>query len=397
MQSPRTQKEAQRLTGRITALTWFISCAGDRSLLFSKATKKGKEFEWTPEFSESTLSSVLIQEEEKIQRLVYYVIWVMRGPRQDTIDEKIEYGILLDSTTVEWVAEEAFRMKESRGPSRRSPSRQQNPKVEFEVYSARRGPLSDIFLGPIAEMRHLKGGSCGDRGDARGNVLKPHQWKSPNGFDIVGDFQRTHGDKRFGVPRVPVKDDGSQFTAGKIKDLCLELDIEHQTASVSYPQTNGQVEVRNRVIFKGVKKGLQEERDRLEQELRTVLWLFRTTLNPITGETPFSLVYGSDALLPVEIYLETAQVSYYDELANEQGLRLNLDLLEGKRAATVDKMARYKEKESAHRKPGKLESPMEGPYIVLRVVGPVTYELKTLEGHQVSRSWNTCHLRKYYV
>ncbi|GAA0146534.1 hypothetical protein LIER_06463 [Lithospermum erythrorhizon] len=46
---------------------------------------------------------------------------------------------------------------------------------------------------------------------------------------------------------------------------------------------------------------------------------------------------------------------------------------------------------------GKLESPWEGPYIIQRIMGPVTYELETLEGRQVPRSWNVCHLRKYYV
>ncbi|GAA0173073.1 hypothetical protein LIER_26766 [Lithospermum erythrorhizon] len=40
MESPKTQKEAQRLTGRIAALTRFISQAKDRSLPFFKATKK---------------------------------------------------------------------------------------------------------------------------------------------------------------------------------------------------------------------------------------------------------------------------------------------------------------------------------------------------------------------
>ncbi|GAA0171991.1 hypothetical protein LIER_25905 [Lithospermum erythrorhizon] len=113
---------------------------------------------------------------------------------------------------------------------------------------------------------------------------------------------------------------------------------------------------------------------------------------------PFSLVYRSDALLPVEIHLETARVSYYDELPNEQGLRLNLDLLEEKRAYAISKMARYKDKmASAHKKPRKLESTWEGPYLVKSIVGPVRYEVETLEGHQVPRSWNTCHLKKYYV
>ncbi|GAA0150447.1 hypothetical protein LIER_09389 [Lithospermum erythrorhizon] len=68
--------------GRIAALNRFISRAGDRSLPFFKAVKKGRELEWTPEsVSESAPSSVLIREEEKVQRLVYYVIRVMRGAK----------------------------------------------------------------------------------------------------------------------------------------------------------------------------------------------------------------------------------------------------------------------------------------------------------------------------
>ncbi|GAA0157811.1 hypothetical protein LIER_14996 [Lithospermum erythrorhizon] len=119
---------------------------------------------------------------------------------------------------------------------------------------------------------------------------------------------------------------------------------------------------------------LQQKGGTWAQELPTVLWSFRTIPNPITGETPFSLVYGSNALLLVEIHADTARVTYYDELANEQGLRLNLGLLERKRAIVVDKMAKYKKK-----------------------WGLVTYELETLEGREVPRSWNAFHLRKYYV
>ncbi|GAA0168123.1 hypothetical protein LIER_22912 [Lithospermum erythrorhizon] len=52
---------------------------------------------------------------------------------------------------------------------------------------------------------------------------------------------------------------------------------------------------------------------------------------------------------------------------------------------------------STHGKPRKLESPWKGPYLVKRIIGPVTYELETIEGRQVPRSWNACHLRKYYV
>ncbi|GAA0144499.1 hypothetical protein LIER_04930 [Lithospermum erythrorhizon] len=128
-----------------------------------------------------------------------------------------------------------------------------------------------------------------------------------------------------------------------------------------------------------------------------VLWSFLTTPNAITGETPFSLVYGLKALLPTEVRLEMERVSYYDELANKQGLWLNLDLLEEKRTDAVGYLVLGARQPSAHKKTGKLKSPWEGPYIIKRVVGPVTYELETLEGRQVPRTWNAYHLSKYYV
>ncbi|GAA0139470.1 hypothetical protein LIER_01005 [Lithospermum erythrorhizon] len=115
-------------------------------------------------------------------------------------------------------------------------------------------------------------------------------------------------------------------------------------------------------------------------------------------------------------------MTYYDELANEQGLRLNLDLLEEKGAIGADKTPKYKKKvvayynrrvrcrqflvgdlvlrasqASAHGKQGKVESPCEEPYIIRSIVTPVTYELETLEGRQVPRSWNACDLSKNYV
>ncbi|GAA0152468.1 hypothetical protein LIER_37496 [Lithospermum erythrorhizon] len=91
-----------------------------------------------------------------------------------------------------------------------------------------------------------------------------------------------------------------------------------------------------------------------------------------TAESVEDLYWELDALLLVEIRLETARVSYYNDLANEHGLLLNLDLLEEKRD-------------------------VEGPYLVKRIVGPDLYELETFKGRQVSRSWNVCHLRKYYI
>ncbi|GAA0161070.1 hypothetical protein LIER_17474 [Lithospermum erythrorhizon] len=75
--NPDNQKNAQRLIGKIAALTWFTSRTRDQSLPFFKAIKKGKELDLA--VSQYALSRVLIREEDKVQRLVYYVSRVMRG------------------------------------------------------------------------------------------------------------------------------------------------------------------------------------------------------------------------------------------------------------------------------------------------------------------------------
>ncbi|KAL6219915.1 hypothetical protein ACLB2K_007673 [Fragaria x ananassa] len=74
MKLPKTRKEIQSLTERVTALNRFISRSIDRCLPFFKALKKmGKNIDWTAELSPAAISSVLICEEEKREEAIYYI------------------------------------------------------------------------------------------------------------------------------------------------------------------------------------------------------------------------------------------------------------------------------------------------------------------------------------
>ena len=50
-------------------------------------------------------------------------------------------------------------------------------------------------------------------------------------------------------------------------------------------------------------------------ELPSVLWSLRTTPSRATGESPFSLVYGAEAVLPTELTYGSPRVRAYDEVA----------------------------------------------------------------------------------
>ena len=49
-----------------------------------------------------------------------------------------------------------------------------------------------------------------------------------------------------------------------------------------------------------------------------VLWSIMTTPNRATGQTPFALVYGAEAILPTELVYGSPRVLAYDELEQEQ-------------------------------------------------------------------------------
>ena len=149
---------------------------------------------------------------------------------------------------------------------------------------------------------------------------------------------------RFGIPRVMVSDNGTQFVGAKFTKFLSERGIKHKKAFVCHPQSNGQVEVTNRIIVRGLEKRLQASKKKWTEELPNVLWSYRTTFKSSTKETPFKLAFGTEALLPVEVGSPSFRVINYDEEANTEGLQTNLELVDEVRSDAVERMDAYKEK-----------------------------------------------------
>ncbi|XP_019423037.1 PREDICTED: uncharacterized protein LOC109332507 [Lupinus angustifolius] len=79
------------------------------------------------------------------------------------------------------------------------------------------------------------------------------------------------------------------------------LHIKQHSTLLEHPQTNGQVEAANKVLMQGIKRRLQEAKGAWPEQLHHVLWAYRTTPHSTTGESPFNLTYGAEAMIPVEI------------------------------------------------------------------------------------------------
>uniref|UniRef100_A0A2N9GEB2 Uncharacterized protein n=1 Tax=Fagus sylvatica TaxID=28930 RepID=A0A2N9GEB2_FAGSY len=108
-----------------------------------------------------------------------------------------------------------------------------------------------------------------------------------------------------------------QFTSGPFREFCEQYGIRNHFSTPAYPQANGQAESSNKTLLDGIKKRLENAKGRWVEELPSILWTYRTTPRCSTGETPFSLTYGVEAVIPLEVGLPTIRTEYYDPVTNE--------------------------------------------------------------------------------
>nr|GEU43937.1 reverse transcriptase domain-containing protein [Tanacetum cinerariifolium] len=91
---------------------------------------------------------------------------------------------------------------------------------------------------------------------------------------------------RFGLSRVLVTDNRTQFVYDPFKGWCESLNIKQMNTVVAHLQANSLVS-----LMEGIKARLGRERAGWVGELPNVLWDHHTSLKERNGKTPFSLTY----------------------------------------------------------------------------------------------------------
>ena len=109
-------------------------------------------------------------------------------------------------------------------------------------------------------------------------------------------------------------------------------------------QANGQTEVTNQTLLKIIKTKLDNVKGVWPEELPNVLWAYKTTVRTPTGETPFRLTYGTEAVILVEVGVTSIKRETFNEECNDNELRLNLDCLDEVRDKASNKMTKYQQK-----------------------------------------------------
>ena len=96
-------------------------------------------------------------------------------------------------------------------------------------------------------------------------------------------------------------------------------------------------------MLKIIKTRLDRAKGIWPEELPSVLWAYKMTVRTPTGETPFRLTYGNEAVIPAEIGLTSYKVDNHDEGRNDEAILLQLDLVDEVRATAEQRLTWYQD------------------------------------------------------
>ena len=120
---------------------------------------------------------------------------------------------------------------------------------------------------------------------------------------VVIDFIEERIITRFGTPLKIIIDNAKAFSSKKVNDLRFKYGIILSHSSDYYPQGNGLAESTNKNLMTILKKTVGDNKRAWDSKIKYVVWADRITKKNSTGKSPFELVYGFTATLPVSMQI----------------------------------------------------------------------------------------------
>ena len=200
---------------------------------------------------------------------------------------------------------------------------------------------------------------------------------------LVADAIFQHWIARWGVPRVILTDNGPQFRSVLYETMCQKYQIKRMACSPYNPRGNSVVESYMRSLKATVRLCLQVFKSSWDVVLPAAAFAYRTAVHLSTGYSPYFLVTGQNAVLPIsrelhepilnqegESWLKTIWICRKKLLEEYQKQAIEREMI-------VDQQGlKFKEGQiiaikmpiDKRRKAGKFSSQYEGPYRVVQVL-----------------------------
>ncbi|XP_071914032.1 uncharacterized protein [Coffea arabica] len=192
--------------------------------------------------------------------------------------------------------------------------------------------------------------------------------------------------------------------------LCEKFNLKQHKSSMYNAPANGLAEAFNKTLCNLLKKVVAKSKKDWHERIDETLWTYRTTYRTPTQATPYALVYGVEAVLPLEQQIPSLRIAIQEGLTEEENVRLHLEELEGldeKRLEAQQNLECYQARLSkafnkkvrchsfqvgdmvlavrkpivmTHRIKDKFVSKWDGPYVVREVYTNGAYKLVDKDG-----------------
>ena len=143
---------------------------------------------------------------------------------------------------------------------------------------------------------------------------------------VVARFIKREIVCRYGLPERIISDNWLNLNNDMVTEVCTRFKIKHHNSVPYRPKMNGAVEVANKNVKKIIAKATETYKD-WHEKLPFALHAYRTGVQTSTGETPYSLVYGMEAVLPIEVEIPSLRVFREVELEEAEWVQARLEQL----------------------------------------------------------------------
>ncbi|WVZ58281.1 hypothetical protein U9M48_008564 [Paspalum notatum var. saurae] len=491
MMPPKTKKELHKLIGKNNYVRRFIPNLSAKIEAFMPLirTQKSEEFIWGPDqqsafdnlkkylttppmmappclnvpfivylsTDEMTISSVLIQEVDGKERVVYYLSRRLLDDETRTLE-----GLLLKCLGPSEALKVMHDVHEGVCGTHQSAhkmkwlirrSRYYLPTMLEDCFKYYKGCQECQRFGavqiaparplnPIVKPWLFRGWGMDMIGQVNPPTSKGHKWilvatdyftkwveavpmKNVTAKDVV-NFVKAHIIYRFGIPQTITTDQGAVFLAEEFKNFAKEMGITLLQSSPYYAHANGQAKASNKSLIKLIKRKIDEYPKQWHDRLAEALWAYRMSCHGAAKCTPYQLVYGQEAVMPWVVNIGSRRVQFQNDLSADDYtslMNINTDDLTELRLWVFEKIrdnkARIAKAYNKKVKPknfkvgdlvwelvllvgtkdpafGKWSPNWHGPYRIVETAPDNSYRMETLEGVQFFKNVNGKYLKKYY-
>jgi hypothetical protein len=207
---------------------------------------------------------------------------------------------------------------------------------------------------------------------------------------------------RFSMPEQLHSDQGKQFESILLQEICKILDVKKTRTTPYHPQCDGLIERFNRTLLSMLATTAKHNPFSWEERLHKVCFAYNTSVHASTGHTPFYLMFGRQAKLPIDLMYPTANNSnvFVNDYAAQlkTGLEDAYKLVREKLGATHQRQKAFYDR-TVHGEPynpddlvwlhttvvppghsKKLHHPWTGPFKVIQRLSDCDYKIKGLRG-----------------